>query len=430
MTDQSTAERARLKRLERGRTSELGARKHTSKASLQGLLQLPLLEEIENCGGKARPGEIYERLAKRMGLPQEALETSRTSRNGKSYNVFEQQVRWARQTAVMQGLIANDARGIWELADPAYDRLFRARRGTTILIYSLDDGLAIWGHAEDAASAIEKGSLSLIMLSPPHPTISRKYGKMGVPEWLGWMRRLTALWKDLLADDGTIAVNLMDVFVPGTPAISPYIDRFVLSATDDVGLNLQGRQYWHSPTKLGNINWCAKHRIRPKNTVEQVLLFSKTAHPNWSVDRMPRSEYAKRSAAQAARDVRRGKEIRPSGYDINQNAFAPNERGPMPGNLIISGGASGSDTYSRRCREKGLEPHPARFPEELPRRIITLTTEPGQVVYDPMCGSNTTGKVASELGRKFIASDHMLSYLTSSALRFDGMPGYTSHFQL
>jgi len=97
--------------------------------------------------------------------------------------------------------------------------------------------------------------------------------------------------------------------------------------------------------------------------------------------------------------------------------------GPLPGNLIVAGGVSGNDVYSRRCREAGLEPHPARFPEILPRQVILLATDRGDVVYDPMAGSNTTGKVASELGRRFIASEPMLSYLDASKLRFDNAIG-------
>jgi site-specific DNA-methyltransferase (cytosine-N4-specific) len=51
-------------------------------------------------------------------------------------------------------------------------------------------------------------------------------------------------------------------------------------------------------------------------------------------------------------------------------------------------------------------------------------------VYDPMSGSNTTGKVAMELGRKFIASEPMLSYVMGSSLRFDDRPDFKQHFQL
>lgn len=425
----SSAMKARAARITRGIRSEIDARGHTPKASLQGLMQLPLLEAIEECGGRARPGEIYDRLAQRLNLSSDALTQTKTCSDGQAYKVFEQQVRWARQTAVMQGLIANDERGIWELADPAYQKLQKARRGTAILIYSVDSGLALWAHAEDAASVIEKGSLNLISLSPPYPSIKREYGTLGVAEWLSWMKRLTLLWKDLLAEDGTLAINLMDCFVPGTPALSPYIERFTLSTVDEAGYHFAGRQMWHSPTKLGNIQWTAKRKVRPKATLEHILLFSKSPNPNWDITRVVTPATPKRSQARLDRDRDRGRAKRPSGYDINASAFYRGEEAPpLPGNLIIAGGASGADTYSRKCREHGIEPHPARFPEELPRRIISLTTEPGQIVYDPMAGSNTTGKVALDLGRRFIASDAMLSYVESSAFRFDHRPDFTRHF--
>ncbi|MFC3638380.1 DNA methyltransferase [Camelimonas fluminis] len=34
-----------------------------------------------------------------------------------------------------------------------------------------------------------------------------------------------------------------------------------------------------------------------------------------------------------------------------------------------------------------------------------MTTLKGQTVYDPMAGSNTTGQVALEMDRRFIASE-------------------------
>ena len=425
LSDSAGAKAARARRVKKGDDTEALARAMTPRTSLQGLMQLPLLEAIEECGGRAKPGEVYERLAARMNLDEDALAQTRLCGDGQEYKVFQQQVRWARQTAVMQGLIANDERGIWELADPAYGKLQKARRGVTVLIYRTSDGLALWAHAEDAASVIEPGSVNLILTSPPYPVVKREYGRFSVPEWLAWMNRLTGMWKDLLADDGTIAVNLMDVFVSGSPALSPYVERFTLSAIDNHGLHLAGRMPWHSPSKLGNIQWTAKAKVRPKNTLEHVILFSKSPHPAWDITRMPRGEYGARSAAKAASDAKRAAARRPSGYDINPKAFSGQAEGPLPGNLIIAGGASGSDTYSRRCRALGLETHPARYPEELPRRIITLTTAPGDTVYDPMAGSNTTGKVASELGRRFIASEAMRSYAEASALRFDHRPDYS-----
>ena len=334
--------------------------------------------------------------------------------------MFQQQVRWARQTAVAGGLIAGE-RGLWELTDEGYARLGKIRRGKAIMIYRTDDGIALWAHAEDAASYIEEGSLQLILTSPPYPVVKRDYGRFTVPEWLNWMHHLTGIWKQLITDNGTIAVNLMDVFVPGAPAFSPYIERYTLAAIDDHGLHLAGRMHWHSPTKLGNINWTAKALHQPKNTMETILLLSKDPKPAWDISRMDREEYA--SPARK----RTGASRRPSGYDINEAAFTQSEQGPLPSNLIIAPGAGGNDAYSRRCREAGVTAHPARYPEALPRKIIQLASNVGDVVYDPMAGSNTTGKVASELGRRFISSEPLLPYVQTSAFRFDGRTDYRSY---
>lgn len=422
LSDAPLARAARARRLERGVETEEKA-KAFSKASLQGMLQLPLLEEIDQLGGKARPGELYERLAARLGYPQEELSTRRSCNDGQSYNVFEQQVRWARQTAIAQGLLASPSRGIWELADPGYAKLQRVRRGTVVLLYRLDDGLALWAHAEDAASVIEKESVSLILTSPPYPVVNRAYGTMDVPTWLSWMSDLTSMWKDLLTEDGTLCVNVMPVFVPGTPSLSPYIERFVIDALDRHSLHLADRWYWQSPTKLANIQWSVKERVRPRNAMEHVLLFSKSPFPSWDIDRLPKEPYAPRSAQRQASDLAREKARRPSGYDINPQAFARGD-GRIPDNVIVSGGVSGTDAYSKRCRAAGEEPHPARFPEILPRTIIQLATNLGDTVYDPMAGSGTTAKVASELGRRFITSEPMLAYGRSSRHRFIDRPDF------
>ncbi len=49
--------------------------------------------------------------------------------------------------------------------------------------------------------------------------------------------------------------------------------------------------------------------------------------------------------------------------------------------------------------------HAAPFPEELPRRCITLFSFPGDVVADPFCGRGTTLWIAARLGRTAWAAD-------------------------
>ena len=49
--------------------------------------------------------------------------------------------------------------------------------------------------------------------------------------------------------------------------------------------------------------------------------------------------------------------------------------------------------------------YPSQKPEAILRRIITASSNPGDLVLDYFAGSGTTGAVAAKLGRKFILID-------------------------
>jgi DNA modification methylase len=49
--------------------------------------------------------------------------------------------------------------------------------------------------------------------------------------------------------------------------------------------------------------------------------------------------------------------------------------------------------------------HSCPIPEEVARRIILATTQVGDLVVDPFCGSGTICKVAKELGRNYLGFD-------------------------
>ena len=63
--------------------------------------------------------------------------------------------------------------------------------------------------------------------------------------------------------------------------------------------------------------------------------------------------------------------------------------------------------------------HEAKFPLELPRRIIRLFTEPGDVVLDCFVGSGTSGVAAILEGRTFIGVDIMPQYVELSRRTLD-----------
>lgn len=49
--------------------------------------------------------------------------------------------------------------------------------------------------------------------------------------------------------------------------------------------------------------------------------------------------------------------------------------------------------------------YPTQKPEKLLERIVMLSSNPGDLVCDPMCGSGTTLAVAARLGRRFFGCD-------------------------
>lgn len=56
--------------------------------------------------------------------------------------------------------------------------------------------------------------------------------------------------------------------------------------------------------------------------------------------------------------------------------------------------------------------HEAKFPIELPRRVIKLLTSPGEIVLDCFLGSGTTAVAAIEEGRQFIGIELEKKYVT------------------
>jgi site-specific DNA-methyltransferase (adenine-specific) len=69
-----------------------------------------------------------------------------------------------------------------------------------------------------------------------------------------------------------------------------------------------------------------------------------------------------------------------------------------------------TDIYRIR-HKRDRDFHPCQLPEKLMERVIMLSSKPGQLVYDPLCGVGTTAIAARRLGRHFISTDVDPSYV-------------------
>lgn len=61
--------------------------------------------------------------------------------------------------------------------------------------------------------------------------------------------------------------------------------------------------------------------------------------------------------------------------------------------------------------------HPCQLPEAMLERIIKLSSNPGDVVFDPFTGSGTTLAVAARLGRKWLGCELSEDYATKATER-------------
>lgn len=88
----------------------------------------------------------------------------------------------------------------------------------------------------------------------------------------------------------------------------------------------------------------------------------------------------------------------------NQNLFLQNTGGVE--NVISSGFSKGESGF-----------HPTQKPISLMKTLIELTTQEGQLVVDPFCGSGSTLVAAKELNRNYIGIDINPDYVSTSINR-------------
>src|SRR5882724_154758 len=73
----------------------------------------PILDALRQLGGSARPGEVYDWVAQRLGIP----DAVRNEKNKSGGCRFENEVAWARFYLVRSGYLDSSRRGVWSLTE-------------------------------------------------------------------------------------------------------------------------------------------------------------------------------------------------------------------------------------------------------------------------------------------------------------------------
>ena len=297
-------------------------------------------------------------------------------------------------------------------------------------LYRTSAGAAFLGDSLEVLRSIPDQSVNLVVTSPPYALhFKKEYGNADKADYINWMLPFAREIKRILKEDGSFVLNIGGSYNPGTPTRSLYHFKLLIALVEDLGYHLAQECFWYNPAKMPTpAEWVNVRRIRVKDAVEYVWWLSPSPWPKAN-NRNVLKAYSEDMLRLARRGVRAT--VRPSGHAIKASFANADAGGAIPGNIIEVGtptdllrfgNNAANDRYTERCKAAGLKIHPARFPAALPEFYIKLLTEPGDLVLDPFAGSNTTGAVADNLGRRWIAIDQVPEYLRASAFRFEPAP--------
>ncbi|MGO9014649.1 MAG: DNA-methyltransferase [Dissulfurispiraceae bacterium] len=386
----------------------------------QNQMLLPLLDALEDSGGKEKTFVLYDKIAERLDIHGEERNLRVIAGKAGEINVFERSVRFAQQRAKLMGLANPEGDQYWAMTGKGEKALHEASPGKVVTLFVTEKGVALWGSCEDAIGYLDDESVQLFFTSPPYPLLRQKqYGNLPASDHIEWLLRNVELWLKKIAKDGSIVINLADVYNPGEPSISLYQDKLLTMMESHLGLKLCQRFAWLNPSKLPSpAQWVTIERVRVKSSLEQIYWLSPSSTP-FADNRAVLRPYSKSMEDRIKSGGERGAK-RPSGHQLSEGAFGVDNGGAIPDNLIIAPNTESNSSYIKACKSHGLPVHPARFPRKLPDFFISFLTRVGDLVCDPLGGSAQTGASAEELGRYWVVIDKIREYLEGGYYRFPG----------
>ena len=268
----------------------------------------------------------------------------------------------------------------------------------------------------DVMKTLSANSIDLIMTSPPFAlTRKKEYGNEQDGAYLKWFRPFAERFHRILSDRGSLVIDLGGAWKPGFPVRSLYHFKLLIMLCEEFGFHLAQEFYWWNPSKLpAPAEWVNIRRVRVKDAINTVWWLSKSEWPKAS-NRRVLQPYSPSMRELLAKGYKA--KLRPSGHDISRK-FSIDNGAAIPPNLIAIPNTESNSSYLRYCQEKGIKPHPARFPADLPEFFVRMLTDAGDRVFDPFAGSCVTGEVAERLKRKWICTELNETYLKGGLGRF------------
>ena len=253
------------------------------------------------------------------------------------------------------------------------------------------------GDNLEVMRALPAGSVTLVYADPPFGTNQRREGDSGgyddcwrsISQYIDWLRPRVQGVHRLLSDEGTLYLHL--------DRRSVYAAKLLL---DEVfgDAHFQNEIIWHyTGGGRGRRRFSHKH--------DNILVYNRGPRYKFNPDAV-RQPYASGSRyARSGIVARSGKR------------YGPNPLGKVMDDVWSI------PIINPLSRER--TGYPNQKPEALLRRILLASSDPGDLVLDPFCGSGTTAAVAEQLSRRWIAIDSSPEALEVARRRLEALEGFT-----
>ena len=293
----------------------------------------------------------------------------------------------------------------------------------------LKENTILCGYAEDLMKQIKKGSIALSIWSPPY-NINKEYEvKQSYKAWKAMIEAVIHNHKRILKDGGFMAININDMLTFEDKTMPRYHhenpQQQAKGITREVILSIRADHPDYSIRKIAEMLGCSHQTIRrrlsgvnlkdknqgKRTRIELVGGFiQECAHksglylydrriwkkePAWTASRWATSSYKAVSEFEYIYIF-----WKPASIIVNKSRLKLDEWKQWGWRGIWEISSVNKNNI-----------HPAMFPIELPRRLIKLFTDPGDIVLDPFLGSGTTALAAKELGRNYIGFDKEEKYV-------------------
>ena len=290
-----------------------------------------------------------------------------------------------------------------------------------------------------------QGKANLIVTSPPFPLNNKKrYGNKTGDDYLEWFSSLAPVFSKLLADDGSLVIEIGNAWEPERPVQSLLHLECLLSLVKhpSAGLRLIQEFICYNPSRLPSpAQWVTVNRLRTVDSYTHVWWLAKSDYPKADNSKVLRP-YSK-SMQKLLRTQKYNAGKRPSEHVISEKSFLKDHGGSiahnffemepldkdrptrLPHNVLAFSNTNSNDYFLTECRKKNMTPHPARMSGGLINFFIEFLTHKDDLVLDPFSGSNTTGYCAEKLGRKWISFEVQKEYIKQAITRFSE-PGLNS----